>query len=251
MSTTVGVKPEPGSRVPVLGVPIDLLTMKEAVARIEQLIAARTPSLVVTADASSLVIAQDNPEFKKLMLQAAMVTPDGSGIIWALRKLGIRNAQRVSGVDLVGQMCARSADKGYRIFFLGAEPGVAELAAEKLRLKYPGCNIVGTRHGYFPADSDQLVAQEIAAFKPDLLFVAMGMPRQEQFVEATKAIIQAPVSMGVGGSFDVFSGKAKRAPRFIQRIWLEWLWRLIQNPKKMSKVKVLPRFAAMVRKSKR
>lgn len=250
MSTAMGVQPEPRSRVPILGVPIDLVTMQEAVARIEQLITARAPSLVVTADATSLVIAHDKPDFKELLLHAALVTPDGSGIIWALRKNGIRDAQRVSGVDLVAQMCARSADKGYRIFLLGAAPGVAELAAEKLRLKYPGCNIVGTRHGYFPPDSDELVAQEVAASKPDILFVAMGMPRQEQFIQATKDIIQAPVSMGVGGSFDVFSGKARRAPKFIQKLWLEWLWRLLQDPKKFSKVKVLPRFAAMVRRSK-
>lgn len=251
MSAAAGVQHEPSRRVPVLGVPIDLLTMPEAVAKIESLIAARIPSLVVTADASCLVIAHDNPEFRELLLSAALITPDGAGIVWALNKLGVPNADRVSGVDLVAEMCARSADKGYRIFLLGSEPGVAEMAAEKLRLKFPGCNIVGARHGYFPPESDEVVAQEIAALRPDLLFVAMGMPRQEQFIERTRHIIQAPVAMGVGGSLDVFSGRAKRAPKLIQRLWLEWLWRLLQDPKKFKKVKVLPRFAAMVRKSNR
>jgi N-acetylglucosaminyldiphosphoundecaprenol N-acetyl-beta-D-mannosaminyltransferase len=144
---------------------------------------------------------------------------------------------------LVDRICALSADKGYRIFFLGAAPGVAELAAEKLRLKHPGCNIVGARHGYFPTESDTVVATEVAQSKPDFLLVAMGIPRQEKFIRATQDLIQAPVAMGVGGSFDVFSGKVKRAPRVFQAMKIEWLWRLLLNPKKIAKAKNLPIFA--------
>jgi len=153
-------------------------------------------------------------------------------------------------VDIVDRVCALSADKGYRLFFLGAESGVAELAAEKLRLKHPGCNIVGTRHGYFPAESDQVVAKEIAATRPDILFVGLGMPRQERFIDATKQIINAKVSVGIGGSFDVFSGKTKRAPSLIQKLRFEWLWRLMLNPSKISKVKNLPKFVLLVLKDR-
>jgi N-acetylglucosaminyldiphosphoundecaprenol N-acetyl-beta-D-mannosaminyltransferase len=149
-------------------------------------------------------------------------------------------------VNLVGEICALSADKGYRVYLLGAAPGVAELAAERLRLRYPGCNIVGARHGFFPEDSDDVVAREVAATKPDVLLVAMGMPAQERFITRTRGIIGAPVAIGVGGSFDVFSGKTKRAPRWVQRLRLEWLWRVILNPRKMSKVKSLPKFVLAV-----
>lgn len=251
MSSAIELAQAGENRVMVLGVPIDLIDMPKAIERIEAMVASRAPSLVVTADATALVIAHDDAKFAEIVNHAALVTPDGSGIVWALKRKGIRNVSRVSGVDLLDSLCARSADKGYRLFFLGSEPGVAELAAEKLRLRHPGCNIVGTRHGYFPADSDEVVAQEIASAKPDILFVAMGMPRQEKFILATQSIIMAPVSMGVGGSFDVFSGRAKRAPRIIQKLWLEWLWRLLLDPKKIKKVRVLPRFALMVLRSPR
>jgi N-acetylglucosaminyldiphosphoundecaprenol N-acetyl-beta-D-mannosaminyltransferase len=160
-------------------------------------------------------------------------------------------SERVSGVDIVDRVCALSADTGDSIFFLGAAPGVAELAAEKMRLKYPGCNIVGTRNGYFPAESDRVVAAEIADLDPDFLFVAMGIPRQEKFILDTMPIIKARVSIGVGGTFDVFSGKVKRAPVIIQKLKLEWLWRTLQNPSKLSKTKLLPRFVLLVLKQKR
>jgi N-acetylglucosaminyldiphosphoundecaprenol N-acetyl-beta-D-mannosaminyltransferase len=239
------------SHVDILGISVDRVTMDEAMAAVESFIATKEPHLVVTADASGIVIAQDDPEFKQLLLEADLVTPDSSGILWASARLGQPIADRVSGVDMVDRICALSADKGYRLFFLGAAPGVAETAAEKLRLKHPGCNIVGTRHGYFPSDSDGVVAKEVAEFRPDVLFVAMGIPRQEKFIKATQDIIQAPVAMGVGGSFDVFSGRTKRAPKFVQRMRMEWLWRLILNPKKFAKAKTLPRFMTMVLRSRR
>jgi len=250
MPASVKTEAKLANRQSVLSVPIDVLTMEQALARIDALIHEREPRLVVTADASALMIAQEDPAFAKLLENAALVTPDGAGVVWALRRQGVRVPGRVSGVDLVDKICSRSADRGYRIFLLGAEPGVAELAAERLRLSHPGCNVVGTRHGFFPAESDELVAKEIAPFKPDVLFVAMGMPRQEQFISATMNIIRAPVGIGVGGSLDVLSGRAKRAPRWIQRLALEWLYRLIQDPKKFRKVKVLPAFVWRVMRSK-
>jgi len=160
-------------------------------------------------------------------------------------------AQRVSGVDLVDRLCARSADHGYRIYFLGAAPGVAERAAERMRLRHPGCNIVGAQHGYFPSESDEIVAQQVAEAKPDILFVAMGMPRQEKFIHKIQGIVGAPIAMGVGGSFDVLSGRTRRAPVLIQKLHAEWLWRLLLNPKKFQKVRELPGFVRAVLKSQR
>jgi N-acetylglucosaminyldiphosphoundecaprenol N-acetyl-beta-D-mannosaminyltransferase len=149
-------------------------------------------------------------------------------------------------VDIVDKVCERSSELGWRIYFLGAAPGVAEQAAERMRLKHPGCNIVGTRHGFFPPESDRVVAAEVAAARPDVLFVGMGIPRQEKFIRGTDDLIGAKAALGIGGSFDVFSGNVKRAPAGFQRLKLEWLWRLAQNPKKISKVMLLPRFVSLV-----
>ena len=238
-------------RVQILDIPVDVVTMDEALEKVKSFIASDGSHMVVTADASGIVIAQSDPAYREIVQNADLVTPDSVGVLWAAKRYGQMLPERVSGVDLVDRICALSADKGYRLYFLGAAPGVAEIAAEKLRLKYPGCNIVGSRHGHFPADSDEIVAMEIAAFKPDVLFVAMGIPRQEKFITATRPIIRAKVAMGVGGSFDVFSGKAKRAPRLIQKMKLEWLWRLILNPKKISKAKTLPKFVRLVMRATR
>jgi len=239
------------NRVSILGVPIDRLSMPETLATIEGFIAEGSPHLVVTADACGIAQAQNDPILMELYRSADLVTPDSVGVLWAAKRNGDAIETRVSGVELVDEICGLSARKGYRVYFLGAAPGVAELAAERMRLRHPGCNIVGARHGYFPADSDEVVAQEVAAFKPDVLFVAMGIPRQEKFIQSTAHIIGAKVGIGVGGSFDVFSGKAKRAPVLIQKIHMEWLWRTLLNPKKLSKAKMLPKFVGHVLRSPR
>ncbi|MFZ4506707.1 MAG: WecB/TagA/CpsF family glycosyltransferase [Fimbriimonas sp.] len=242
---SVTAKPE---RVHVLGLPVDRITMAETLGRIRGFLAEpwNQTHLIITADAVGLVQAQHEQNYHKLYAKASIITPDSVGVLWAAKRGGTPLPERVSGVDLVGEICAISGETGCRIFFLGASPGVAELAAEKLRLKYPGCNIVGTRHGYFSKDDDQLVAKEIAEFTPDVLFVAMGIPRQELFIDATAGIIRAKVAMGVGGSLDVFSGRAKRAPKIMQMLKLEWAWRLILNPKKIDKAKYLPEFVRRV-----
>ena len=234
----------------VLGVPISLLDMPGTLSILEDFVADGGPHMLVTADASGFAIADQDDGLRRIYLTADILTPDSQGVVWALKRGGHQGVRRVSGVDLVDHICALSANKGYKIFLLGAAPGVAEMAAEKLRLKYPGCNIVGTRHGYFPAEDDDLVAQEVAPFQPDFLFVAMGIPRQEKFISNTQNVIQAKVAIGVGGSFDVFSGRAKRAPKLVQKAKLEWMWRLLLNPSKMSKVKMLPKFVGLVLRNK-
>ena len=237
---------EQNPRVQILGIPIDRLTMDQTIDRLEQFIAEGTPHQVVTADSSGIVLAQSDPHFFQILQTADLVTADSVGVIWAAKRQGEPIPERVSGVDIFARLCQKSAEKGYRLFFLGSAPGVAETAAERCCLQSPGCNVVGTRHGYFPEESDEVVAQEIAATKPDVLFVAMGMPRQEKFIYKTRDIIRAPVAIGVGGTLDVFSGRVKRARRMVQKLKLEWLWRTLQNPKKMSKAKNLPVFVKMV-----
>lgn len=243
--------PASRERVHILGVPVDAVTMDDAMRRMEAFVASGKPHFVITADASSIVQAQTDAQLRSLYDRADLVTPDSVGVLWASPRFGHKLSERVSGVDMVDRICALSAEKGYRVYFLGAAPGIAELAAEKMRLRYPGCHIVGARHGYFPAESDSVIAEEVAREKPDFLFVAMGIPRQEKFILSTQSIVGAKVAMGVGGSFDVFSGTVKRAPKLLQKLKLEWAWRLAQNPKKIGKVMLLPRFVLMVLRAKR
>jgi N-acetylglucosaminyldiphosphoundecaprenol N-acetyl-beta-D-mannosaminyltransferase len=238
-------------RCEILGIAVDVLSFESALSLITGFLGQNEPKIVVTADAAGIMIAQSNDEYRSVLQTADLVTPDSVGVLWAGKRFGANLTERVSGVELVDAVCKMSAYKGYRIFFLGSSPGIAEIAAEKMRLKHLGCNIVGTRHGFFPASDDQIVAQEIANTKPDVLFVAMGIPRQEIFISKTKDIIGAKVSMGVGGSLDVFSGAVKRAPKLFQKLNLEWLWRTLANPKKISKAKNLPVFFWRVLRSKR
>lgn len=236
-------------RVMILGIPVDRMTMAQTMAKLEEFVASGKPHFIITADAAGLVQAQDDLEYRALYGRADIITADSAGVLWAAKRAGKPIAERVSGVDIVDNACALSANKGYRIFFLGSEPGVAELAAEKMKRKHPGCNIVGARHGYFPKESDSVVAAEVAEADPDFLFVAMGIPRQEKFIVSTMPVIGARVAIGVGGSLDVFSGKVKRAPVLCQKLKIEWLWRTIQNPSKLAKVKLLPEFVSRVLKS--
>lgn len=238
-------------RVEILGISVDPVTMPEALARIERFIEEGVPRIVVTADASGLVAAQSDKQWRQIIENADLVTPDSVGVVWASQKMGEPIKERVSGVDLVDEICALSATKGYRLYFLGAAPGIAEKAAVELCAKNTGANIVGTRDGFFDAAQEDGVVAEIRDSKPDVLFVAMGIPKQEKFIALHLYEIAAKVSIGVGGSFDVLSGSVKRAPVFVQRLRLEWLWRLINNPRKWRKVMALPKFWWLVTFSSR
>lgn len=237
--------------VEILGVGVDIVTMAQALARIEGFIHENVPRIVVTADASGLVAAQSDAQWRQIIENADLVTPDSVGILWAAEKAGCPLQERVSGIDLLDEICRLSSLKGYRLYFLGAAPGIAQKAADALSLKHPGVNIVGARDGYFSAEEEATVVDEIREARPAVLFVAMGIPKQEKFIAKHMYEIAAPVSMGVGGSFDVFSGSVKRAPKVVQSLNLEWLWRMILNPKKWRKVAALPKFWWMVQTSSR
>ena len=235
----------------VLGVSVSTLDLEATVQRVDDFLRTESTHAIVTADSSGFVLAQSNDALLQLYKSADLVTADSAGVVWAVRKLTGQRISRVSGVDLAFQICRLASLKGYRVFLLGAQPGIADRAAERLRLQHPGIQIVGTRHGYFPVEDDELVAAEIAPLHPDVLLVAMGIPRQEMFISRTADIIRAKVSMGVGGSLDVFSGKVRRAPRLVRRLKLEWVWRLLQNPGKVRKVALLPRFVRLVLRYRR
>lgn len=238
-------------RVEILGFHVDPISMDDAVNWVESKRGAESFHLLITADASGIVQAQDDPELGELYRKASVVTPDGAGILWAAKRLGAPITDRVSGVDLVERLCEQSSKTGLTLFFLGAAPGIAEAAREKLTAKYPSCKIVGVHDGFFAGKTDAEVAEEIGAVAPDVLLVAMGIPRQEKFLWNTQALSRAKVGIGIGGSFDVHSGLVKRAPGIVQSLKLEWAWRLLLNPKKISKVRLLPIFARRVLSSKK
>lgn len=233
-------------KVTILGLPIHNLTMNETLDRIEEFINAGNPHHVITADSSMLVLAQKDAHLRVIIENADLVTPDSAGVLWAAGHLKQPLKSQVPGVVIGEKLCERSAKSGFSLYFLGSAPGVALKAAQIMQLKYPGCNVCGTQDGYFSTDDLDKIVQNIAEAKPDVLLVAMGIPKQEKWIQAHRDRLGASVLIGVGGTLDVLSGTAKRAPRLIQKLKLEWLWRVLSNPSKISKVKLLPTFVRMV-----
>jgi N-acetylglucosaminyldiphosphoundecaprenol N-acetyl-beta-D-mannosaminyltransferase len=232
--------------ISLLGIKVNNITMADALKAVFDFIESGSPHMIVTADASMIARAQKDDELKSTINEADLVTPDGSGIIKGARILGTPLIERVSGVDLAKEMCRMSAEQDFSIYFLGAEPGIAKAAAENLAKTFSGMKIAGTHDGYFKQDCDAEVADLVKSSGAKVLLVAMGIPRQEKFIKRYMHKMGVCVAMGVGGSFDVFSGKVKRAPVWFQNHGLEWLYRLVKDPSKISKVSVLPKFLMMI-----
>jgi len=170
------------------------------------------------------------------------VTPDGAGVLLATRMKGMRLPERVSGVDLVDRISEMAARKGFRIYLLGASEMVVQAAAGVLAARYPGLIIAGIHDGYFKPEDEPRVVRDIATARPDVLFVALGIPKQEQFIRSYFTELGVPVMIGVGGSYDVISGTLKRAPEWMQKSGMEWLYRLMQQPSRLPRLAALPKF---------
>jgi N-acetylglucosaminyldiphosphoundecaprenol N-acetyl-beta-D-mannosaminyltransferase len=242
----VSEKPKGQDAIRLLGMRIDRVTMDQALGLVEQYIASRRPHHIVTADASMVVTYNEDPEFAKIVDASDLITPDGAGILWASKHIGTPVRSKVSGVDLAARCCALSAQNNWRIFFFGAAPGVAEEAAARMMARYPGCQIVGFRDGFFKPEDEPQIVEQIRSLETDILLVALGIPKQEKFIARHRDALGVSVLIGVGGTLDVFSGSVRRAPVWMQKAGLEWLHRLAANPKKISKVALLPRFVRMV-----
>ncbi len=241
---TVSVTRESADSIRILGVRIDCIDMPSAVQKAEEFILSGSPHLIVTADASAIVIAQSDEELRSIINDASMVTPDSAGIMMASKWYGQPLIAKVSGVDLTVELAQLGAQKGYSAYLLGAAPGVAEEAAENLKERFPNLMIAGTHHGFF--DDDEKIVEEIASSCARMLFVATGIPKQEKWIAKYIDRLGIGVAMGVGGTFDVLSGRVKRAPVWMRRHGLEWVHRLAGNPKKISKVMTLPKFLWLV-----
>jgi N-acetylglucosaminyldiphosphoundecaprenol N-acetyl-beta-D-mannosaminyltransferase len=237
-------------KVELLGAAIDALNMRETEDRVAGLVHRGGGYQVITLNPEYLYRAQYEPQLLKVANAAEVVTPDGEGIVWACKVAGHPVPERVTGIDLMLRLVQRAATEGWRVFLLGASPGVAAAAAEKLLEKHPGLQVVGTHHGYFKESEEREVIDKIIASRPHLLFVALGAPRQELWIHRYIKDLNC-VAMGVGGSFDVISGHAKRAPLWTRRLKVEWLYRLVKEPKRWRRMLVLPKFARYVTKNYR
>lgn len=234
------------TRIPVLDVMIDAVTMNEAVLIVENFIIEKKARLVATANAEMVMMAQSDDELASILSKADLVIPDGAGVVWAARYKGHSVPERVAGFDLVQEILKKSAQKGYRIYFLGSAPGIAAQAKMWAERQYPGVNITGVRDGYFSTEEDSEIIDEIKLCKPDILLVALGVPKQEKWLSKNLTQLNIPVSIGVGGSFDVMAGVTERAPMWMQRANLEWLYRLLSQPKRAMRMLALPRFVLSV-----
>lgn len=240
-----------GNRVAVLNVMIDAVTMKEAVDRVEHFIALKKPHLVVTPNAEIVMMANQDKELANIINNADLVVPDGAGVVWAAHYNGDIMPERVAGYDLVQNLLRAAAIKKYGIYMLGGAPGIVEKARDAAEKLYPGLQIVGTRHGFFTRNDENEIVNHIKSCKPDVLLVALGVPRQEKWLSAYLYQLQVPVGIGVGGTFDVMAGTVKRAPLWMQNAKIEWLYRLISEPKRAIRMLALPKFVIQIITSKK
>lgn len=217
----------------MLGVPFDPVTLAGAVDEVEGMIEARTPSYVVTANVDFLVQSQRDPELRRILVDANLVLCDGTPLVWAARWLGNPLPERVAGADLAPLLLRRAAERGWRVFFLGAGPGVAEEAARRIAMEYPTLPAIAHYSPPFQPlhkmDHDNITAR-IRAAQPDLLLVSFGCPKQEKWISMHYRSLGVPVAMGVGATLDFLAGRVRRAPRWMHRCGVEWLFRMAQEP---------------------
>ncbi|MDQ2085609.1 WecB/TagA/CpsF family glycosyltransferase [Herbivorax sp. ANBcel31] len=232
--------------VDILGVPVDNVTMNEALDIVENLLNGDRSHSVFTPNAEIMMAAQRDSHFKKILRSADLVVPDGAGVVLASKILKPVLKDRVAGFDLTCNLFKKFSNKDARFFFLGGKPGVAKEAHQKLLDKNININVVGIRDGYFSESEEDKIINQINSSKADILLVALGAPKQEKWIYKHLKQIDARVCIGVGGTFDGIAGKMKRAPKFFQNHGLEWLYRLFKDPKRFFRMLDIPKFIFLV-----
>ncbi len=224
----------PFTRSVVLGCPVDQMTLDDCVAYFEQVIARQQHCHIIVVNAAKIVKARIDKELQNIIQEADLIGADGVPVVWASKILGQPLPGRVNGTDLMDRLFEVSAEKGYRVYLLGARQSIITNTVKNLKQHYPDLHIVGYRNGYFdsPQDEEQAVA-EINAAQPDILLLGMGTPMKEKWVRRHKANLRVPIIHGVGGSFDIVGGLTKRAPKWMQKSGMEWFYRFLQEPRRM------------------
>ena len=207
--------------------------MSQTLARCEELIARREFAQHVAINAAKLVAMQHDPQLRRIVAGCELVSADGQAVVWASRLLGDPLPERVAGIDLMQELFALAERRGFRVFVLGAKPEVLAQARQQIMARHPTLQLVGTRDGYFSEAEDAEVAERVRDARPDILFVAISSPRKEYWLGRYGRAIDVPFVMGVGGAIDVVAGITQRAPAPLQRLGLEWAYRLAQEPRRL------------------
>ncbi|GLC87897.1 WecB/TagA/CpsF family glycosyltransferase [Lysinibacillus piscis] len=233
----------------VLGIQVNTEGYDELMNMAFERIDKKQKALVVAINPEKIIKAKEDPALKKLLNEAEFQIPDGIGVILASKIQKGQIRERVTGVDMMMKLCEEAAKRGKPVFLYGGKPGVADAAKAKLESLFPSIKIVGVQDGY--EKDEQKVMARINEVKPDILFVAMGSPKQENWINANREQLYPTIYQGVGGSFDVLAGTVKRAPAIFQKFGLEWLYRLMKEPKRIKRQIALPLFLLEVAKQKR
>jgi N-acetylglucosaminyldiphosphoundecaprenol N-acetyl-beta-D-mannosaminyltransferase len=227
------IPPPAVERLDVLGCNVDNLTMEETLAVVEGFIASGRPHQHVVVNVDKIVKARDDAQLREIINRCDLVNADGMPVVWASRMLGTPLKERVAGIDLFEALMVRAAERGWRVFLLGAREEVVAKVRSIYETRHPELVIAGHRNGYWRPGEEEAVAEQVRAARADLLFVAISSPMKERFLGRWQAHMRVPFAMGVGGSFDVAAGLVKRAPRWMQRTGLEWFYRFLQEPRRM------------------
>ena len=235
----------------ILGVPVVAYTMDEAVVKLTEDTRKNKRNFVVTANAEIIMMAQADPEYKKILSETAeLILPDGAGTVWAGNYLGYTIPERVAGYDLYLRLLEEAANSKIPVYFFGGKPGIAEEAAEEGKRRWPGLTVRGCRNGYFSAEEEPGIIEDINRSGAAMLFAALGAPKQEKWLAKYRKRLKPCLLMGIGGSFDVLAGKMQRAPKWMQDAKLEWLFRLLKQPSRFGRMLALPKFVFAVRNEK-
>lgn len=231
--------------VHILGVPFINTTQKDFIATLETHVAQQERAFVVTANPEIVMHSLKDETYKQTLAKATYITADGIGIVKAAAIVGEPLPERVSGYDIMLDLLETANKNHSSVFFLGAAEEVLQATVKKVKQEYPDIKVAGSQNGFFDWNDHQL-PQQIKNAAPDYVFVALGFPRQEQWIGANIDQFDKGVFIGIGGSFDVFSGSVKRAPEMWQKMNLEWFYRLVKQPSRWKRMLVLPKFAATV-----
>lgn len=231
--------------VEILGVPFSTLTFSETLDLLNNKLRGDTPHHIITANPEIVMLGREDSSFMALLHSVDLITPDGIGAVWASKYYGEAIHDRVTGVELSTGLIEACAEQGLGVFLLGASPQSNTLAIKNLRQRYPRLRIAG-QDGYFKEQDVPDVLAAIREFKPALLLVGLGVPRQEHFIAGHKSQLGVPVMIGVGGCIDIFAGVVKRAPKLWQQMRMEWLYRLLSQPSRWRRQLVLPKFVITV-----
>lgn len=220
-------------RIELMGCLVDNLTMEETLETIAAFITSGRPHQHVVVNVDKLVKARDDADLRRIINECALINADGMPVVWASRLLGKPLKERVAGVDLFESLMQRSAQRGWRVYLLGAREEIVAEVKAVYEARFPGLVVAGYRNGYWKDEEEPGVVDQIKAARPDVLFVAISSPKKERFLGRYQAEMKIPFAMGVGGTFDVAAGKVKRAPLWMQKAGLEWFYRFLQEPRRM------------------